>query len=515
MLISLFKKLLIVILALLAILIILGVLSHKSLPDNTQRTTSTFLPVDPNSPLAQKILPAMDQRPGLSALYLLDDSHEAFLARLTLAASAQNTLDVQYYIWHDDTTGHLLMQSLYQAAERGVRVRLLLDDNNTDGMDELLASVNAHPNIEVRLFNPFMQRTMRPLGYLSDFFRLNRRMHNKSFTADGLATITGGRNVGDEYFGFGSGVMFADLDMVAIGPAAKDVVQDFDRYWASNSAYPAENIISQSQNQPPFDTTPDSDPNTQQFLQELKNSAFVTQLREGTLPLIWTKVQLISDDPAKGLQKSKEADSVLAHIAPIMQHTQHELLVISPYFVPTKLGKNLFTQLANDNKRVAVLTNSLAATDVIPVHAGYAKYRKPLLASGVELFELKPMATVTTKNHGGIIKSSGASLHAKTFIVDNKTLFVGSFNMDPRSASLNTEMGFLFDSKQMANYLAENMKKNQMQYSYAVTQNPNGKLHWQTEEDGKILEFDDEPHSSLFSRFGVWVCSLLPIEWLL
>ncbi|WP_296404344.1 phospholipase D-like domain-containing protein [Psychrobacter sp.] len=228
--ISLLKKLLIAILVLFGLLALLGIISYQDLPDNTDRSVSTHRPIHIDSPIAKRLMPVMAAHPNQSGLYLLDNSHEALLSRLALAASAQNSLDVQYYIWHDDTTGHLLMQSLYQAADRGVQVRLLLDDNNTDGMDELLASVNAHPNIEVRLFNPFMQRSFRPLGYLSDFFRLNRRMHNKSFTADGLMTIGGGRNVGDEYFGFGTGVMFADLDLLAVGPAAQDVEQDFDRY---------------------------------------------------------------------------------------------------------------------------------------------------------------------------------------------------------------------------------------------------------------------------------------------
>ncbi len=508
------KIILLFIVGLIALLIVLALVTHKSLPDNSNRTESSYLPVDSSTALAQQFLPSMQKKPGLSGIYLLDDSHEAFLARLALAASAQKTLDVQYYIWNDDTTGHLLMQSLYQAAERGVRVRLLLDDNNTGGMDNLLASVNAHPNIEIRLFNPFMQRKLRPLGYLSDFSRLNHRMHNKSFTADGLVTIAGGRNVGDEYFGFGSGVLFADLDMAAVGPAAKDVEQDFDRYWASNSSYPLERIVKHTQIEP-FDTTPATDEDTQLFLNKLSASTFVKQLREGSLPLTWTEVQLISDDPAKGLQKSKESDSVLAHLAPLMRHTQYELLIISPYFVPTKQGSALFRNLAEEGKHVAVLTNSLAATDVIPVHAGYAKYRKPLLLSGISLYELKPQATVVTKNHGGILKSSGASLHAKTLIIDNKMLFVGSFNMDPRSAALNTEMGFVFDNEQMASYLADNMKQNQMQYSYKVTKTAKGKLHWETLEDNKKVEFDDEPHSSVWARIGVWICSLLPIEWLL
>lgn len=514
MLIKTLKIILFSIIIIVALLMLLALITHKELPDNTQRSTSTHLPIDPSTTLAQQLLPAMQQHSGLSGVYLLEDSHEAFLARMALAEVAEKTLDVQYYTWHDDTTGHLLMQSLYQAAERGVRVRLLLDDNNTGGMDDLLASVNAHPNIEIRLFNPFMQRTFRPLGYLSDFFRLNRRMHNKSFTADGLATISGGRNVGDEYFGFGTGVMFADLDIGAVGPAAKVVEQDFDRYWASESSYPLQSIIKNTPSEA-FDITPSENPDTQQFLQELAESSFVKQLREGTLPLIWTKVQLISDDPAKVLQKSKAADSVLAHIVPIIEQTQQELLIVSPYFVPTKQGTSLFRRLADEGKEVAVLTNSLAATDVVPVHAGYAKYRKPLLASGISLYELKPHATVATRNHGGIIKSKGASLHAKTFIVDNKTLFLGSFNMDPRSATLNTEIGFVFDSEEMANYLIDNMKQNQMEYSYQVSKTLKGKLHWETIEDGEKIEFDYEPHSSIWARIGVGICSLLPIEWLL
>ncbi len=199
-----------------------------------------------------------------------------------------------------------------------------------------------------------------------------------------------------------------------------------------------------------------------------------------------------------------------------MQQTQQELLIISPYFVPTKRGYTLFSNLAKDGKRVAVLTNSLAATDVVPVHSGYAKYRTPLLESGVSIFELKPMATVIIqKNRGSMIKRSGSSLHAKTFIIDNKTLFIGSFNIDPRSARLNTEMGFVVDSPKLASYLADNMKKNQMQYSYAVSLTSQGKLHWETKEHNQLVAYDDEPHSSFWSRVGVWICSLLPIEWLL
>ncbi len=507
------KKILVVLLAVAVLLLITALLTHKALPDNRSRTVSQALPPDSGSLLARHFLPQIQAHPGLSGIYPLREGRDAFLARLALAETAQRSLDVQYYIWHDDISGRLLLQSIYKAAERGVRVRLLLDDTNTGGMDEILASLNAHRNIEIRLFNPFMQRGFRPLGYLSDFSRLNRRMHNKSFTADGVITVIGGRNVGDEYFGAGSGVMFADLDVAAVGKAARDVEQDFDRYWASESAYPAENIISAAAVS--FDTRPSEQAETKNYLKALAQSNFARQLQTGDLLLEWAKTTLVSDDPAKGLGRASAENTVWAHIGPVMGAAKHDLLIVSPYFVPTQKGSDLLGNIARNGKNVTVLTNSLAATDVAAVHAGYAKYRKDLLAAGVKLFELKPDATVTTEDHGGITGSSGASLHAKTFAVDGQILFVGSFNMDPRSAALNTEMGFLIESPKLASELADGLKRHRAVHTYRVEQTPKGDLQWQTEENGKIQAYDSEPQSSVFKRFAVWLCSLLPIEWML
>ncbi|PJK09179.1 hypothetical protein CO608_06715 [Lysobacteraceae bacterium NML08-0793] len=497
------------------VLAVTALLTHKLLPDNSGRSVSHSLPPQAeSSALAAHFLPQIQAHPELSGVYPLREGRDAFLARLALAEAAQQTLDVQYYIWHDDVSGHLLMQALYKAAERGVRVRLLLDDLNTGGLDGLLAAMNAHPNIEVRLFNPFMQRGFRPLGYLSDFFRLNRRMHNKSFTADGVVTVIGGRNVGDEYFGAGTGVMFADLDVAAVGAAARDVGQDFDRYWASESVYPAESIISEAP--VAFDTAPAQDAETQGYLKALAELPLARQLADGSLPLEWANTTLISDDPAKGLGKALPENTVLAHIGPVMGAAQNELLIVSPYFVPTQKGTDLLGGIARNGKQVTVLTNSLSATDVAAVHAGYAKYRKDLLHAGVHLFELKPDATVTGAEKGAVVGgSSGASLHAKTFTVDNKTLFVGSFNMDPRSAELNTEMGFLIDSPTLAAQLADGLKQHQAEHTYSVALTPKGDLQWQTLENGQTAAFDTEPNSSVMTRFVVWVCSLLPIEWLL
>lgn len=509
------KRIVQAVLLLAVILAFAAVMSYKSLPYNGNRKPSHRLPPKEDSLLAQHLLPQVAAHPGASGIYSLRHGRDAFLARLSLAETAQYTLDVQYYIWHDDTSGRLLMQSLYRAAERGVRVRLLLDDNNTAGMDSLLVSFNAHPNIEVRLFNPFMQRGLRPLGYLSDFFRLNRRMHNKSFTADGIVTVIGGRNVGDEYFGAGTGVMFADLDVAAIGPAAAAVEQDFDRYWASESSYPAENII-RKEAVVAFDDQPSADAETQDYLQALKQSAFAAQLKNGALPLLWKHAQLVSDDPAKGLGKAVPGNTVLAHIGPMMEAAEKELLIVSPYFVPTRQGTDLLSGIARGGKNVTVLTNSLSATDVAAVHAGYAKYRKALLSAGVKLLELKPDATVRSETHAGFISgSSGASLHAKTFAVDGKKLFIGSFNMDPRSAQLNTEMGFVIDSPELAGQLSDSLGQRQFAHAYAVVQTPQGGLQWQTEQNGQTVSYDREPESGIFSRFAVWFCALLPIEWLL
>ncbi|RMX02819.1 phospholipase D family protein [Allofranklinella schreckenbergeri] len=508
------KKSILFVLIAAALVVALALLTRQALPDNSQRPPSQRLPIQPEGQFARHLLPRMAERPGLSGIYPLREGRDAFLARLALAESAQYTLDVQYYIWHDDISGRLLLQSLYKAAERGVRVRLLLDDNNTSGMDGLLAAVNAHPRIEVRLFNPFMQRGFRPLGYLSDFFRLNRRMHNKSFTADGLVTIVGGRNVGDEYFGAGTGVMFADLDVAAIGPAALAVEQDFDRYWASESAYPAENIIDPAA-PAAFDTTPAANAQTRAYLHALSQSAFARHLQAGTLPLEWAQATLVSDDPAKGLGQALPDNTVLAHIGPVLAAAQNELLIVSPYFVPTQRGTDLLGQVARSGKKVTVLTNSLSATDVAPVHAGYAKYRKDLLQAGVQLLELKPDATVIAESHGGLTGSSGASLHAKTFAVDRQKLFVGSFNMDPRSAQLNTEMGFILHSPELAGQLADGLTRHAAHHTYSVAQTPRGDLQWQTQEGGKTVAYDSEPQSGWLQRFAVWFCGLLPIEWLL
>ncbi|MCW5624142.1 MAG: phospholipase D family protein, partial [Burkholderiales bacterium] len=365
------------------------------LPPLEGRPVSTHLQDTADTQLGKVLKGPITEHPGLSGVYAVGDGRQAFAARALLADAAERSLDVQNYIWHNDMSGTLMFQALLRAAERGVRVRLLLDDNNTSGLDPTLAALDAHPNIEVRLFNPFMQRRWRLLGYATDFSRLNRRMHNKSFTADNQATIVGGRNVGDEYFGAGQEKLFLDLDVIAVGPVVGEVSKDFDRYWASESAYPVDRIV------PPPNaagiqalrdraTQYMTDPAARPYVSALKGTRLVRQLLSADLPFEWVKVRMVSDDPAKGLGKAPPHRMITQQLVDVLGAPEQELELVSPYLVPTIGGVNAFTDLSLSGVKITVLTNSLAATDVAAVHAGYAKRRRALLEAGVTLYEMKP-----------------------------------------------------------------------------------------------------------------------------
>ena len=458
----------------------------------------------------------MGAHPGLSGIVALPDGHDAFAARALLADAAEHTLDVRYYIWHNDMSGTLLYSALRRAADRDVQVRLLLDDNNTTGLDPVLAALDAHPNIEVRLFNPFRARRWRLLGYLTDFKRLNRRMHNKSFTADGQATIIGGRNVGDEYFGAGQDISFVDLDVIAVGPVVEEVTRDFERYWTSGSAVPAAQVVAPTVASATVDIGAaaqrvEHDPVGAKYIDAVARAPFVRDLLEGNLRLEWANVHMVSDDPAKGLARAPDDTLLWTRLKEIMDSPKRELELVSPYFVPGAEGVNELTGLARAGVKITVLTNALEATDVPAVHAGYAKRRKPLLAAGITLYELKRLPGGRSARGSGLFGSSSSSLHAKTFAVDRARLFVGSFNFDPRSARLNTEMGFVIDSPALGDVVANACTQRVPELSYKVSLTESGALQW---TDGN-QRFTSEPGTSLGRRLLVRNLALLPIEWLL
>lgn len=441
-----------------------------------------------------------------------------------MANAAEHTLDARYYIWHNDLSGTLLFDALHRAANRGVHVRLLLDDNDTSGLDALLGALDSHPNIEIRLFNPFKRRRWRLWGYLTDFTHLNHRMHNKSFTVDGQVTIIGGRNIGDEYFDAGNAAWFVDLDVLAIGPVVRDVSQDFDRYWTSASAIPAARVLAKRRSMSLAEVAGEAArverlPAAAAYIAALARTSFVQDLLAHHLHFEWAATHLLSDDPAKGLGRAPEAAWLWPRLKESLGAAMQTLRLVSPYFVPGSAGVAALTALARQGVQVEVLTNALEATDVVVVHAGYAKRRAALLRAGIVLFELKranarTFTPVSARKGGWGSGSSASSLHAKAVSVDGARVFIGSFNFDPRSARLNTEMGFVIDSPLMADAVAQRFVNDVPIRAYRV-RIQNGKLHWIDRDDGREVVHDREPGIDLWRRLAVSVFSRLPIEWLL
>jgi putative cardiolipin synthase len=491
------------------------------LPALDGRAESHAIGADAVTRLGTALAPLSAAHPGKSGLYSLANGRDAFAARAMLANAAERSLDIQYYIWRKDTTGLLLFNAVRAAAARGVRVRLLLDDNNTAGLDPILAALDADPRIEVRLFNPFVAREQRALGYLSDFARLNRRMHNKSFTADNAVTIIGGRNVGDEYFGVAGSLLFVDLDVMAVGPVVDAVSRDFDRYWNSRSAYPVGLLMPAARGDGADAPGPDHaalDYAALDYVAAVRASPFVEQLVGRSLPFEWANTTLVSDDPDKVLGTDAPHTRVTYQLKRLLGEPAQALDLVSPYFVPGKTWAANLSAMAARGMDVQILTNSLEATDVAAVHAGYAKWRKPLLAAGVTLYELHRgvgAGRAPDGARGGKFGDSASSLHAKTFSVDRKRVFIGSLNFDPRSADLNTEMGFVIDSPEMGARMARALREQAPQRAYRVGLGPDGALYW-TERVGETeIRHDTEPGTGFWRRAAVGLLSLLPIDWLL
>jgi len=508
-----------------ALPVILSLAACGGLPKGGERTASTALKNNGGTALAAAVRPRVAEHPGQSGLHALPDGRDAFAARLALANAAQRSLDVQYYIWKKDLAGKVLLEHLFRAADRGVRVRLLLDDLGTAPSDDVLLAIDSHPNVEVRMFNPVAMRSLRLLGMLADFGRINRRMHNKSFTADGQVAIVGGRNIGDEYFGASKEMNFADLDVVLIGPVVKQVSDEFDLYWNNQSSIPMATLSRQN-------TTPeqyaakraaliayDTAAKRSTYAQSVRDSEFARQLKNRNVSYYWGPATIVNDHPDKVATSAARTET---HLAPklreVVDKTKRELFLFSPYFVPGKKGVELLAAVHRRGARVVVITNSLASTDGVPVHSKYQLYRKPLLQAGVELYEIKPTAGALQERRPSSFRgptgSGSTGLHAKTFAFDRRIAFIGSYNLDPRSNKLNTEMGVLFDCPLLARRLPQATERDLARNAYRV-ELAGDHLVWVTREGGKEVRFDSEPEASLWKRFKVRVLSWLPIEGLL
>ncbi len=461
----------------------------------------------------------------LSGLKLLREGKDAFAARVLLARSAEVTLDVQYYIWHDDLSGSLMLDELEAAADRGVRVRLIVDDVGTARLDDRLACLATHSNIEVRIYNPCAIRWPKSVNYLFAFRRLNRRMHAKSFTVDSQATILGGRNIGDEYFAARTKGLFADLDVLAVGAIVPDVSKAFDGYWNGPDVRPVGDIVrhpnpSRVQKVKAAAANLAGSERAERYREAVQSRKLFGELIDGTVTMTWACVKLVTHDYIHSGSRTGPID-LRALMPACLDLPERQLDVISGYFVPTAQGTHELATLGQGGVAIRVLTNSFAATDVGFVHTGYAPRRRALLRGGVRLFEMpapddKPKTArkfVRTRSaRARSFRADGRSLHAKAIVVDGRQVYIGSANFDPRSVRLNTEMGFLIESPALAKAMTHSFDQDIEGNVYRLSLTESGMTCWFDDRDDDTECETTEPGTSIISRMIVAALSKLPLE---
>ncbi|MDP9107467.1 MAG: phospholipase D family protein, partial [Pseudomonadota bacterium] len=409
------------------------------------------------------------------------------------------------------------------AALRGVRVRVLLDDIATQGQDEMLAQLSAHPNLEVRVFNPFAggrhSLWTRVLSAAGDASRVNHRMHNKLYVADNAMAITGGRNIGNEYFMQGSASNFIDLDVLAVGAIVPQMSAVFDQFWNSAYAYPVTAFARfKLDDQPLHERADPTRPSLPVDSRDpLGHRSIESEIAAGKLALAWASASVIADSPDKvaGVTEANLDDTASHVMLRLMEGARSEVLVISPYFVPGKIGMTAMRRLAARGVRMVVLTNSLAANDSPLVHLGYARYRREMVELGVHLYELGA-TRAQKRGQLGLFGSSRASLHAKVVAIDQRQLFIGSLNLDARSARTNTEMGLLIDSPALAAELLTLLRADGDESAYQLRLSARtGALEWVAHDDGVEIIYSSEPEVNALFSFGLWLIAPLAPEELL
>ncbi len=496
--------------------------------DSSQDNSPHTNPKIDNTDLVAAISEQSEIHPDLSGYHPIVTGANAFASRSILTSMATRTIDAQYYIWHDDQAGQLMLKDLWDAAERGVIVRLLLDDfNNNAKFDQHLLRFASHPNIAVRIINPLMYRKFQTLNFVTGLPRINRRMHNKSMIFDKQITIIGGRNIGDEYLSNDKNSQFADLDVLLIGKVVADIDNSFASYWSAPISFDIQTLATLDKGETTdflegldklrVDEKNNSKSSLDVYKAAIEDSSIDTDLINKRVPFRWTDMQFLSDDVGK-LTKTVPADTNLVHqLRTLLGSPTKRLTIISSYFVPTKDGVNTLVALAEAGIDIKILTNSFDATDVTAVHSGYSQWRPNLLRAGVKIYELKSTAS-EEKRENKLWKArsqSSTSLHAKTFAVDDYQVFIGSYNVDPRSANINTEMGVIINDDELAKQLHGALSDDLLSQAYEVKLLENGNLQWHTVEYGKKVIYDSEPRVDISDHVWLTIMSWLPIDWLL
>ncbi len=508
--------------------VVLGTSSCATLPTGYERKKSTAITDTGSTALGLRSTSAMMMHPEKSRLIPLIDGVDAFYARYAMIALAERSLDIQYFVWHKDVTGQVMLKYVLDAADRGVRVRMLLDDLDNQALDPEWYALDTHPNISIRLFNPFMTRGFKYIDFLSDTARINRRMHNKAMTADNQYTIVGGRNIGDEYFDALADTNFYDLDVLATGPVVQQVSNAFDIYWNHETAVPIHAFDHNTATAEDLENTRvrlrefreahlDS-----QYAKDVRGSRFFRALRGETIPYYVGTAEVVFDDPDKALGRPlDEYVTVVDLLMPRFENASREIILISPYFVPGDSGVEEIIERVEDGIVVDVITNSYTATDKVVVHAGYIRYRKPLLAGGVLIHELKPHSKAE-RSPDSVAFDSEASLHTKAFVLDRETVFIGSLNLDPRALEINTEMGIVFHSPEMAESMASELDRDKKDHVYELqlVRSPaesrgeftvyTWDIEWLEKVGDETIRHDSEPGVGIWDRILLFFNGFVP-----
>ena len=450
-----------------------------------------------------------------NGFYSLIEGKDAFGARLVLMSEAEKSIDAQYFLMKTDNAGLVFTDKLMEAADRGVRVRLLLDDVFTTVDDSYFFYMNAHPNIEVRIFNPISRKGLYWLNYVGHFSLANRRMHNKSFIIDNQAAIVGGRNIAVEYFQLETTGEFIDFDMFVAGPIVKDISDSFDAYWNNELAVPMEALSDK-----PDQKLPEQYEETVKRLMEdagnsiyadAINTQLMRQFAADELDPYMAKARVIVDDPGKLRAEISEEHQILAtEIAKVLNDSTQEIIIITPYFIPGKSGIEFVRRLRDKGVRIVVLTNSLASNNHTAVHSAYSSYRKDLLEAGVELWEARANAAEITVEPDSTTLKNPLTLHTKGILIDRRQIFVGSLNLDPRSIDINTEMGLLIESEALVSEMVDDVLISIPRIAYRLQLDDSGKISWHANIDGREVIETKEPLTSGWQRFTAWLLRIMP-----
>jgi putative cardiolipin synthase len=464
----------------------------------------------------------LSDHPGQAGVYLLQHGRDAFAARARLARMSEKSLDVQYYMYNQDTVGGLLTNELIKAADRGVRVRMLIDDIYGNRDEDAWVGLDAHENIEVRMWNPWKRGSNRLVQSIVRMAQIDYRMHAKSFTVDNQATILGGRNIGDEYFDADPNVAFVDIDVLSIGPPVRQVSSEFDSYWNAEHAYPVNNLIRRGTERDVLNLRSKKEAffekqSTSDYVKAVNDSDLARSLKDGDLAFSWSDARVIHDSPQKeDLKKAGTDELLIAQLAPYITGARKTVDIVSPYFVPGDRATAALCKLSQDGVKVRVLTNSLASNDVSAVHAGYTKYRRTLLRSGVRLFELdESLKDRESKMFTWLPGLAKSSLHAKTMAFDGEIGFVGSFNFDQRSQHINNEIGLLIHNPAIAGASAKHFEDNVNTVAFEVSlsqESGREKMQWTGGQGGPNVVWEKEPYATTLQRLSVGILKWLPIE---